>query len=73
VNDTFVNDLHRGDAIFAGTGVTQPVVAENDLSVGSPVFVSQAAARFQYVPLTGHVRRTDGGTIAGAFGSTGDP
>jgi hypothetical protein len=23
--------------------------------------------------LTGHVRRTDGGTIAGAFGTTGDP
>ena len=115
VNDTFVNDLHHGDAIFAGSQVTQPVFAENDISTGSASFVSQGTARtphdcitsrpgfsdathydyrltptsrcrhigvrpgsangvsltprFQYVPTAGHTRRTDGGTIAGAFGT----
>jgi Right handed beta helix region len=115
VNDTFVNDLHRGDAIFVGSEVTQRVFAENDISTGSTKFVSQPAARtphdcitsrpgfedaadydyrltatstcrhvairpasaqgfsltprFQYVPTAGHATRTDGGTIAGAFGS----
>jgi hypothetical protein len=115
VNDTFVNDLRRGDAIFVGSQVTQPVLAENDISTGSAAFVSQPGARtrhdcitnhpgfedpahhdyrlsatspcwhvgvkpgsingfslvpcFQYVPVAGHVNRTDGGTIAGALGS----
>ena len=116
VNDTFVNDLHRGDAIFVGPRVTAPVFAENDISTGSSAFVSQKAARsshdcvttnpgfvnparydytlkptspcrhgtaihpgeangfsltprFEYVPIAGHTTRTDGGTIAGAFGS----
>ena len=115
VNDTFVNDLHRGDAIFVGPQVTAPVFAENDISTGSSAFVSQTAARsshdcvtthpgftdparydytlkptspcrhvgihpgsangfsltprFEYVPIAGHQTRTDGGTIAGAFGS----
>jgi Right handed beta helix region len=115
VNDTFVNDLHRGDAIFVGSEVTDPVFAENDISTGGSAFVSQAKARirhdcitnhpgfrdqrqydyrltttspcrhegvhpgtaqgvsltpsFQYVPVAGHAARTDGGTIAGAFGS----
>lgn len=116
INDTFVNDLGRGDAIYVAPSVTFPAVAENDISVGSPVFVSQRSAhvrhdcltraaafidparydyrlqpsspcrpvgvrpgaaggfslvpRFQYVPVARHIRRTDGGTIAGAFGST---
>ena len=115
VNDTFVNDLHHGDAIFVSSQVTQPVLAENDISTGSTAFVSQRTARtlhdcvtsnprfidsarydyqlqvsspcrragvhpgtangfsltprFQYVPTARHARRTDGGTIAGAFGS----
>ncbi len=115
VNDTFVNDLHRGDAIFVGSQVTDPVFAENDISTGSTAFVSQPGARtphdcitsrpgfedparydytlkpdspcrrtgvrpgsargfslaprFQYVQTAGHTTRTDGGTIAGAFGS----
>jgi Right handed beta helix region len=115
VNDTFVNALGRGDAILVGSQVTQPVLAENDVSTGSTAFVSQSRAqirhdcitshpefndparydyglkpssrcrragvhpgaangfsltpRFQYVPIAGHTRRTDGGTIAGAFGS----
>jgi hypothetical protein len=115
VNDTFVNDLHRGDAIFVGSEVTQPVLAENDISSGSSAFLSQARARirhdcitndpgftdqrhydyrltatsrcrhtgtkpgsaqgfpltprFQYVPVAMHATRTDGGTIAGAFGN----
>jgi hypothetical protein len=116
VNDTFVNDIGRGAAIAVGPSVTQPVLAENDISTGSPVFVSQAHARtrhdcltkhpgflnrarydyrlsaaspcrhtgvrpgsaqafslvprFQYAPVAGHVTRTDGGTVAGAFGQT---
>jgi hypothetical protein len=115
VNDTFVNDLHRGDAIFVGSQVTEPVFAENDISTGSSAFVSQAKARirhdcltnhsgftdpanydyrltttsecrhkgvhpgqaggfpltprFQYVSVARHATRTDGGTIAGAFGN----
>jgi hypothetical protein len=115
VNDTFVNDLHRGAALLIGSGVA-PVVAENDISTGSPVFAGQPAARlrhncvtanprfanaprydyhlratsscrragrrpgsargfslvprFQYAGVAGRMRRTDGGTIAGAFGAT---
>ena len=115
VNDTFVNDLHRGDSIFVGPQVTDPVFAENDISTGSTAFVSQSdartphdcitsrpgfedparydyslkpsspcrtvgvrpgsangfslAPRFQYVQTATHTTRTDGGAIAGAFGS----
>ena len=117
VNDTFVNDLHRGDWIFIGSQVTDPVFAENDISTGSTAFVSQPgashAARLHHEPTgvrrpcslrlhpearlpraggrrradpgprtasrspldsstsqtAGHTTRTDGGTIAGAFGS----
>jgi hypothetical protein len=115
VNDTFVNDLHKGDAMFVGPEVTQPVLAENDISTGSTAFVAQPRAhtrhncitgnpgfenpakydytlkasskcrrtgvhpgdaqgfsltpRFEYVPTAGREPRTDGGTIAGAFGS----
>jgi Right handed beta helix region len=115
VNDTFVNDLHHGDAILVGPQVTTPVFAENDISTGSTAFVSQPGARtphdcitshpgftgptrydyslkpkspcrragirpgsangfsltprFQYVQTATHATRTDGGTIAGAFGS----
>jgi hypothetical protein len=116
VSDTFVNDLGHGAAIAVGPSVRHPVVAEDDLSFGSPVFISQPHAharhdcltahpgfvdparydyrlsarsrcrhvgvrpgsvqgfslmpRFQYVPVAGHTRRTDGGVIAGAFGSS---
>ena len=115
VNDTFVNDLHHGDAIFVGSQVTDPVFAENDISTGSTAFVSERGARtphdcitsrpgfedparydytlksdspcrrtgvrpgsargfslaprFQYVQTAGHTTRTDGGRIAGAFGT----
>ncbi len=44
VNDTFVNDLHHGDAIFVGSQVTHPVFAENDISAGGTSFVSQRSA-----------------------------
>jgi len=47
VNDTFVNWLHAGAAMLIGGGVA-PVVAENDLSTGSPVFVGQAGARLHH-------------------------
>lgn len=115
VNDTFVNDLHHGDAILVGSAVLLPAVAENDITVGSSAFVSQAIAhvrhdcstsdprfvdparydyrlradspcrrvgtrlglasgyslvpRVQYAHVAGHVKRTDGGRIAGAYGS----
>jgi hypothetical protein len=115
VNDTFVNDLHHGAAIFVGSQVTDKVFAENDISTGSTAFVSQPGARtphdcitnhpgfrdaagydyqleptssclhvgirpgsanglslaprFQYVQTARRKTRTDGGTIAGAFGS----
>jgi hypothetical protein len=115
VNDTFVNDLHRGAALLIGAGVA-PVVAQNNISTGSPVFAAQRGARlrhnclianprfaaparydyrlrassscrrvgrrpgrargfslvprFQYAGVAGAVRRSDGGVIAGAFGTT---
>jgi hypothetical protein len=115
VNDTFVNDLHRGAALLVGAGVA-PVVAQNNISTGSPVFATQPGAhlrhnclianprfaaparydyrlrasspcrrsgrrpsrargfslvpRFQYAGVAGGERRSDGGVIAGAFGTT---
>jgi hypothetical protein len=115
VNDTFVNDLGRGAAMLVGSEVRAPLLAENDISTGSPVFVAQRSARlrhncvtgnarfanastydynlrasspcrrgrprpgsaqgfslvprFQYAGVAGRVRRTDGGAIAGAFGT----
>ncbi len=54
VNDTFVNDLHHGDAIFVGPRVTDPVFAENDISTGSTAFVSQPGARTPHDCITSH-------------------
>ncbi len=116
VNDTFVNDLGRGAAMLIGSEVRTPLLAENDISTGSPVFAGQRDARlrhncvtgdarfvnpsrydytlrasspcrgvgrppgsaqgfplvprFQYAGVAGHVRRTDSGAVAGAFGQT---
>jgi hypothetical protein len=115
VNDTFVNDLGRGAAMLIGADVRSPVLAQNDISTGSPVFVTQRGAhlrhdcvaadphfvhaavydyrlrgsspcrraaprpgsaqgfslvpRFQYAGVAGQLRRSDGGVIAGAFGT----
>ena len=44
VDDTFVNGLRRGAAMLVGSEVRAPVVAENDISVGSPAFVTQCSA-----------------------------
>jgi hypothetical protein len=101
--------------MLIGSGVA-PVVAQNDISTGSPVFAGRAGARlrhdcltdhpgfvdaarydyalrasspcrrrgrrpgsahgfsliphFQYAGVAGRTRRTDGGTIAGAFSTT---
>lgn len=44
VNDTFVDDLHRGAAMMIGPAVTAPVLAANDISTGAPTFVSQRGA-----------------------------
>jgi Right handed beta helix region len=52
VNDTFVNDLHRGDAILVGPEVTPPVLAENDISTGSTAFVSQPQPHTRHNCLT---------------------
>jgi Right handed beta helix region len=114
VNDTFVNDLRRGAAVLVAAGVRARVLAENDISTGSPAFVTQAGAAlrhdcvtarprfvnarrydyrllagspcrrpvpppgraqgfslaptFQYSGVAALVRRTDRGTVAGAFG-----
>jgi hypothetical protein len=59
VNDTFVNDLGRGAAILLGTGVRAPVVALNDISTGSPVFVAQRGAHLRHDCLTSHPRFLD--------------
>lgn len=58
VNDTFVNDLHRGSAMLIGAGAA-PVLAENDLSTGSPAFIGQAGARLRHNCLTAHPRFVD--------------
>jgi hypothetical protein len=44
VNSTFVNDRGAGTAVLVGAQVTAPVLAQNDISTGSPTFVSQAGA-----------------------------
>ena len=44
VNNTFVNDKGSGTAVFAHSRVTTPVVARNNITTGSPTFVSQASA-----------------------------
>jgi hypothetical protein len=56
VNDTFVNGLRRGAAMLVGSEVRTAVVAENDISVGSPVFVTQGGARTRHDCLTAHPR-----------------
>jgi hypothetical protein len=48
VNDTFVNGLDRGAALLIGPDVHAPVLAENDISDGSPVFVTQPGARLRH-------------------------
>jgi hypothetical protein len=55
VNDTFVNGLRRGAAMLIGDGVA-PVLAENDLSTGSPVFVGQAGALLRHNCVTADPR-----------------
>ena len=115
VNDTFVNDLHHGDAIFVGPRSDPPRVRRerhqhrqhrvrlpagrahaprlhhepSELHRRPPLRLPPHAElpvparrhpprlgerlladpHFQYVPVAGHTTRTDGGTIAGAFGS----
>lgn len=44
VNNTIVNDKGSGTAVMVGGSVTTPVVATNNISVGSPTFVNQAGA-----------------------------
>ncbi|MGH2893673.1 MAG: hypothetical protein ACRDPM_10480 [Solirubrobacteraceae bacterium] len=61
VNDTFVNDLHRGSAMFIGAEVRMPLLAENDISAGSPVFVAQRGARLRHNCVTAHPRFIDAG------------
>jgi hypothetical protein len=44
VNNTIVNDKGSGAAVLVGSQVTIPVLAQNNLSTGSPTFVNQASA-----------------------------
>ena len=56
VNDTFVNDLGRGAAMLIGSEVRTPLLAENDISTGSPVFAGQRGARLRHNCVTGDAR-----------------
>jgi hypothetical protein len=56
VNDTFVNGLRRGAAMLVGPDVHAPVAAENNISTGSPVFVTQPGALLRHDCLTAHPR-----------------
>jgi hypothetical protein len=44
VNNTFVNDKGTGSVVRVGSQVTAPVLAQNNLSTGSPTFVNQPGA-----------------------------
>jgi hypothetical protein len=44
VSNTFVNNLGRGPSVRVGDAVTEPVLVQNNLSVGSDPLVTQAAA-----------------------------
>ncbi len=61
VNDTFVNGLGRGAAMLIGSGVRAPVLAENDISDGSPVFVTQGGARLRHNCMTANPRFVNAG------------
>jgi hypothetical protein len=61
VNDTFVNDLHRGSALLIGPAVSTPLLAENDISAGSPVFAAQRGARLRHNCVTANPRFVDAG------------
>ncbi len=56
VNDTFVNDLGRGAAMLIGSEVRTPLLAENDISTGSPLFAPQHGARLRHNCITGNAR-----------------
>jgi hypothetical protein len=59
VNDTFVNDLGRGAAMLVGPDVRAPVLAQNDISTGSPMFVAQRGARLREDCVTADPRFVD--------------
>lgn len=44
VNNTFVNDKGSGAAVVVGPQVTSSVLAQNNISTGSPTFVTQPDA-----------------------------
>jgi len=44
VNNTFVNDKGSGTAVQVAAGVTAAVLAQNNISTGSPTFVNQSGA-----------------------------
>ena len=56
VNDTFVNGLGRGAAMLIGSDVDAPVLAENDINDGSPVFVTQPGADLRHNCVTARPR-----------------
>jgi hypothetical protein len=54
VNDTFVNDLGHGTAMFIAPGVKAAAVAENDISTGSSTFLNEPNAARRHDCLTSH-------------------
>ena len=44
VNNTIVNDKRSGSSVLVGSQVATPVLAQNNISTGSPTFVGQAGA-----------------------------
>ncbi len=79
----FVSQAHartRHDCLTKHPGFLDPVRYDYRLSAVSPcrhTGVRPGSAqgfslvpRFQYVPVAAHAIRTDGGTVAGAFGTT---
>jgi hypothetical protein len=61
VNDTFVNGLGRGAAMLIGPDVRAPVLAENDINDGSPVFVMQPGAHVRHNCMTSRPRFVNAG------------
>jgi hypothetical protein len=53
--------------VIRAAATALPPLARPALALLSLVLLS-LVPRFQYVPVAGHAARTDGGTIAGAFG-----
>jgi hypothetical protein len=52
--DTFVDGLGRAPAVLVGDSVRAPVRAVDDLTVGSPAFISTSSARVTHTCRVAH-------------------